>query len=370
MPADRFRPLNDAELDALSDEQLFEYFLEAREVGDPSAVTALQVLAYGYWNRLGRRALVKIPPGDVEDVVGCAVEGAVKSALSAPLQGRAIGQFRDWLYEILRRQIANYHRRKSLDTVPLFSEHDDNELVWEAEPIGEDDPPGEIDNTRRGRARDRRGERTACNGSRAVLLRGSAHRNGRRARQPSVRRDAANADDRRQRVQDPRAVSRRPAQRAPRQSLRAMSDVDRLLSEFIAEDRAGGEADPRSYLDRLRGRDRLELEALIVAYLERAPRQRFDPERFAGSRAEAVVRSLEASLLGASGEWPSLLPRLRSRAELRRRDVVKRMAHTLGVSGHEEKVVSAATTTRWRRGACPRPGSATGCSTRSPRSSA
>lgn len=117
-----------------------------------------------------------------------------------------------------------------------------------------------------------------------------------------------------------------------------MSDVDRLLSEFIAEDRAGGEADPRSYLDRLRGRDRLELEALIVGYLERAPRQRFDAERFAGSRAEAVVRSLEASLLGASGEWPSLLPRLRNRAELRRRDVVKRMAQALDVSSHEEKV--------------------------------
>lgn len=145
MPADRFRALNDAELDALSDEQLFEYFLDARDAGDPSATTALQVLAYGYWNRLYRRALVNVPPGDVEDVVGCAVKGAVKSALSAPLQGRAIGQFRAWLYNILSRQIANYHRRKSLDTIPLFSEHDDDELVWGAEPIVEDDLPGEID---------------------------------------------------------------------------------------------------------------------------------------------------------------------------------------------------------------------------------
>ena len=30
-----------------------------------------------------------------------------------------------------------------------------------------------------------------------------------------------------------------------------MTDVDRLLAEYIAEHRAGGEADPREYLSRV-----------------------------------------------------------------------------------------------------------------------
>ena len=50
-----------------------------------------------------------------------------------------------------------------------------------------------------------------------------------------------------------------------------MADVERLLHEFIAEDRSGGDADPLAYLRRARGADRAELEALIDAYLP-APR--------------------------------------------------------------------------------------------------
>src|SRR3954453_843448 len=55
--------------------------------------------------------------------------------------------------------------------------------------------------------------------------------------------------------------------------LRTMSDVEQVLREDIREHRAGGDADPRAFLARVQARgDRLELEALIDAYLEHAPR--------------------------------------------------------------------------------------------------
>src|SRR4051794_25202104 len=114
-----------------------------------------------------------------------------------------------------------------------------------------------------------------------------------------------------------------------------MTDVQQLLEEFIAEDR-GGPADPSAYLARASGRERAELEALIDAYLARAPRRAFDRESFEASPAARVV----ASLAGSSGTWPSLLPRLRDRARLRRAELVARLASELGVGGREAKVAS------------------------------
>ena len=109
-----------------------------------------------------------------------------------------------------------------------------------------------------------------------------------------------------------------------------MPDVDKLLHEFIEEDRAGGPADPRAYLERVEGTDRAELEALIDGYLARAPRRPFDSEAFARSPARVVAEELGRALGGASGTWPALLPRLRHRAQLRRADVVRRLADELG----------------------------------------
>ena len=109
-----------------------------------------------------------------------------------------------------------------------------------------------------------------------------------------------------------------------------MADVDKLLHEFIAEDQAGGSADPLDYLRRVEGTDRAELEALIDGYLARAPRRPFDRAAFARSPARAVAEELGRALGGASGTWPALLPRLRHRAQLRRADVVARLVEALG----------------------------------------
>jgi len=108
-----------------------------------------------------------------------------------------------------------------------------------------------------------------------------------------------------------------------------MTDVDALLAEFIAADRAGV-ADPATYLARVSGVDRLELEALIDGYLARAPRRAFDGAAFAASPAAGVVAALEG--------WPALLPRLRERARLHPAELVARLAAELGVGGREAKV--------------------------------
>ena len=117
-----------------------------------------------------------------------------------------------------------------------------------------------------------------------------------------------------------------------------MADVDQLLKQYIAEHRAGGEANPRAYLDQVEGTDRAELAALIDAYLARSPGQPWDEDAYRGSPAERLVESLHESLAGASGSWPVLLPELRNRARIKREELVERLAAALGVAGREEKV--------------------------------
>jgi choline dehydrogenase-like flavoprotein len=119
-----------------------------------------------------------------------------------------------------------------------------------------------------------------------------------------------------------------------------MADVEKLLHEFIEEDRAGGSADPLEYLRRVEGADRTELEALIDGYLARAPRRAFDRDEFARSPARAVAEELGRALGGASGTWPALLPRLRHRAQLRRAEVVARLADELGAGADQADKVA------------------------------
>lgn len=117
-----------------------------------------------------------------------------------------------------------------------------------------------------------------------------------------------------------------------------MSDIDRLLAEYVAEHRAGGDANPRDYLTRTSPPQRTVLAALIDAYLARAPRRQFDEEKFRGSGAERTVDELERAIGGQAGLWPALLPRLRDRAGLKRSELVQRLAVALGVSDRSDKV--------------------------------
>lgn len=117
-----------------------------------------------------------------------------------------------------------------------------------------------------------------------------------------------------------------------------MTDPQHLLQQFIEEDRAGGTADPLAYLQRVEGADRSELEALLDGYLARAPRRAFAAEAFAGSPAARTAEAINRTLVGESGRWPTLLPQLRHHAQLKRAELVERLAAALGVPGQEEKV--------------------------------
>jgi hypothetical protein len=117
-----------------------------------------------------------------------------------------------------------------------------------------------------------------------------------------------------------------------------MADVDQLLEQYIQEHRAGGDADPSAYLERVEGTDRAELGALIDAYLVRAPGQPWEQEAYSGSPAERMVESLHEALAGASGSWPVLLPALRNQARIKREELVRQLADKLDVAWGEQKV--------------------------------
>ena len=117
-----------------------------------------------------------------------------------------------------------------------------------------------------------------------------------------------------------------------------MADVDKLYTDYIAEHKAGGKADPLEYLNQVEGVDRDELTELIDAYLARSPGQAWDAEAYAGSSAERAAESVARSLEGVSGWWPTVLPRMRAAARLTRAQVVERLSASLGATGREEKV--------------------------------
>lgn len=117
-----------------------------------------------------------------------------------------------------------------------------------------------------------------------------------------------------------------------------MADVDDLLRQFIERYESGDPVRPIDVLGRVEGTDRRELEMLLDAYLERAPRRPFSADAFAVSPAGTLVDGLAQSLGGIAGTWPVVLPRLRARARLRRSELVARLAVALGVGDREAKV--------------------------------
>ena len=119
-----------------------------------------------------------------------------------------------------------------------------------------------------------------------------------------------------------------------------MADVDSLFSDYVAEHRSRGEADPRPYLEQLEGIDRDELATLIDGYLVRAPGRDWDPQAFEGSPESRWSEEMGRSLAGAAGAWPVLLPQLRERARIKRRDLVERLAAAIGAPAQTDKVAA------------------------------
>jgi hypothetical protein len=119
-----------------------------------------------------------------------------------------------------------------------------------------------------------------------------------------------------------------------------MADLDRLIDEFAADYEAGRPTDVAALLDRVPAEQRQELASRLDNLLMQAPRRRWDPAAYEGSLAQAAVERVYESIEGVSGTWPELLPKLRNRARIKRRELVERLAGSLGFdSGAEiEKV--------------------------------
>jgi hypothetical protein len=114
--------------------------------------------------------------------------------------------------------------------------------------------------------------------------------------------------------------------------------VDQVFKEYIAAHRESGAADPLPFLERIPEPERPELIALIEGFLARAPRREWDAAAYEASAAPALVDSLSRSLRGQAGLWPSLLPRLRDQARIKRADLVAELASRLGANDKREKV--------------------------------
>jgi hypothetical protein len=119
-----------------------------------------------------------------------------------------------------------------------------------------------------------------------------------------------------------------------------MTDLDKLLGDYIEAYLGGKRPDPATFLEGLEGDEREQLSGLIEAFLLDAPNEEWDAEGYRESIAKQVVESLDQSLHGQSGLWPAVLPRLRNRAKLKRAEVVERLAAGIGAAGREEKVAA------------------------------
>ncbi|HET6831381.1 MAG TPA: hypothetical protein VFH44_08540 [Solirubrobacterales bacterium] len=109
-----------------------------------------------------------------------------------------------------------------------------------------------------------------------------------------------------------------------------MADLDRLLDELAADYEAGRDVDPAAFLDRADPGQRQELAARIDSYLMTAPPRKWDPEAYEGSLAQQAVDRVYESIVAESGSWAEVLPALRERAQIRRADLVSRLAAALG----------------------------------------
>ncbi|MBK8293713.1 MAG: hypothetical protein IPK93_02660 [Solirubrobacterales bacterium] len=105
--------------------------------------------------------------------------------------------------------------------------------------------------------------------------------------------------------------------------------AETLLTAYVAAHQAG-DVDPVPFLDRVLAEEREVLVTLIDAYLVQAPGRVWDPTAFNGTPAQRMVEPLTLALAGVSGAWPVVLPSLRNRVRIKRRDLVEKLATGLG----------------------------------------
>lgn len=110
-----------------------------------------------------------------------------------------------------------------------------------------------------------------------------------------------------------------------------------LLSQFIDAWTSGERPDVDAYVSRAADSERDLLEREIHTFLLHAPTPSYSDEVRDQIAIEPLTRAV-ADMPGELGLWPTLLPSLRKRAQLRRDQVVERLAEALGVGPAKRKV--------------------------------
>jgi len=111
-----------------------------------------------------------------------------------------------------------------------------------------------------------------------------------------------------------------------------MTDLDRLLSEFIDEWNAGRRPSVSRYLNLAKdGRDRSELGSQITAFLDVAPIPAYEPSQLADARAGSVVSAAASAFETKTSGWPALLPRWRAAAGLTLEQLADRVLESAGL---------------------------------------
>lgn len=123
-----FRRLKDYDLNRLPDEELVAYAVAAREAGEPDAMKeALAILVFRRFDDLVRRARLKVPAADAEDVAS----KTIGDAIIARFKGVSVGEFMVMVNRILSRRVADFHkkRERTIKAGPLLEEHEGDEGV-------------------------------------------------------------------------------------------------------------------------------------------------------------------------------------------------------------------------------------------------
>ena len=276
---------------------------------------AIGMLVFGYWDMLVNRARLKLPPSDVEDVASEAIASAIASAFD----GKSVGEFRSWLHTILSRRIADYleaRKRRPQDREARDRARGSDD-VWGEEPA-EGFEGDALLRARVHASRPTGRSRTTPTGGSIDL-----HVLG-----PLSATETATTDRRRddggKRAPDRVALPEAGSRALRRRRYFGLSHDGRAATTSRSTRRHTPAPTRRAFLEQVSGRDR--------------GRAGGADRRIPGASAAAAVRpggfrdspaaprgGIGAALAGGlGGMWPSLLPRLRNQARLKRADLVRR----------------------------------------------
>ena len=120
-----------------------------------------------------------------------------------------------------------------------------------------------------------------------------------------------------------------------------MTDVDRLLRDYIERFESGGSVDPSDLMEGLDDQDRRKLSTLIEGYLEHVARpQEWDAGGIRGLVADRAMQRVEAAWAEAAASKRASWCACETNGKITREDLVTRLADALGVSGARAKVAS------------------------------